>query len=149
MGDYNKWFIIPLTEQYIDFEGRATRQQYWMFTLWSIITALVLGIISGVAGLGDMPGNILSLALFLPQISFGARRLHDINKSGWWQLLNLIPIIGWIILIVWLIRQGEAGANQYGADPRETVVSPIPAPIETPAQVSTPVLQPDSSSKAE
>lgn len=153
MGDYNKWFIIPLTDQYLDFEGRATRQQFWMFALWTLIVSVIVAIASEIADLGDIPGNLLSIGLFLPQIAFGARRLHDLGKSGWWQLLNLLPIIGWIIILVWFIRQGETGANQYGADPRQVDVSPIPVPTEEPASIpapsSIPVPRPDEKTNPE
>lgn len=134
MNDFNKWFLDPVTNQYVDFDGRATREQYWMFTLWTFIIAIAVGIISTIFDLGNVPGNALSLVLLLPHIAFGARRLHDIGKSGWWQLLNLIPIIGWIIVLIWLIRQGETGPNQYGVDPR----APLPvSETVTPQTAST------------
>jgi uncharacterized membrane protein YhaH (DUF805 family) len=103
------WFLDPITNHYADFSGRATRQQYWMYILYS----LLLGIALGIFGL-DMIAGLLSLALLIPNIAIGARRLHDIGKSGWWQLIAFIPFVGVIILIVWFATRGEAEANRFG-----------------------------------
>jgi len=110
------WLINPVKNQYFDFEGRATRQQYWMFVLWYIILYVGLSIIGGVLDLGIL-AIIFSLAIWAPSIAIGARRLHDIGKSGWWQLLLIIPIIGWIILIIWLASEGDVADNEFGPSP--------------------------------
>ena len=94
-----EYFINPIKNHYVDFEGKVTRKPFWMFMLISTIISIVLTIIGGIIQL-PIIGSIFSLAILLPSLAIGARRLHDINKSGWWQLLWLIPIIGWIILIV-------------------------------------------------
>ena len=94
-----EYFINPIKNHYVDFEGKVTRKPFWMFMLISTIISIVLTIIGGIVQL-PIIGSIFSLAILLPSLAIGARRLHDINKSGWWQLLWLIPIIGWIILIV-------------------------------------------------
>lgn len=126
-----KWFLEPLQNHYFDFEGRVTRQTFWMFTLWSIIISIVLGLVS------DAISGLFSLAILLPSIGLGARRLHDIGMSGWWQLIVFIPIVGAIALIVLAAKQGVAGPNEYGADPRgEAGAVPVPtptAPTTTPA----------------
>lgn len=111
-------FFIRAYKNYANFNGRDTRQQYWMFYLFYIIAYIVLNIVDAVLGTGGLLSGIFALASFVPAIAIAARRLHDINKSGWWQLLVLIPIIGAIVLIVFLVKQGEDGENRFGADPR-------------------------------
>ncbi len=141
MDNFDRWFLNPTKQQYFDFDGRATRQQYWMYFLWVVILSIVVSILSGVLGFGDLLANLFALAFAIPQIAFGARRLHDIGKSGWWQLIYFVPIIGLIVMLVWLVRQGEAGSNKYGADPRTTTEVSAPESV-------TPVPKPDSSSFA-
>ena len=103
-----------ILKNYCNFKGRATRAEFWWFYLFS----LVLGIICSVLGkFGTILSYIISLALLLPNLGLGVRRLHDINKSGWFMLLSLIPIVGWIILIVWWAKQGDPTENQYGPVP--------------------------------
>jgi uncharacterized membrane protein YhaH (DUF805 family) len=111
-----EWFLNPVKYQYTDFTGRATREQYWMFTLWSIIISIGLGIVTELLDL-DIVAPLFTLAVLLPSLAIGARRLHDTGKSGWWQLIALIPIIGWIILIIFLVTKSDVGANKYGPDP--------------------------------
>ena len=97
--------------KYADFNGRAKRPEFWWFTLFLFLANLVLGM------LGDMISMLFSLATLLPSLAVGARRLHDTNRSGWWQLLWLIPVIGWIVMIVFLVQEGEAGDNRFGNAP--------------------------------
>lgn len=116
------WYLKVL-KNYANFEGRARRKEYWMFLLFNIIIAIVLGIIDGVLGMRTSSGfgvlgSLYSLAVLLPGIAVAARRLHDIGKSGWWQLIVFIPFIGAIVLIVWYATAGNGGSNQYGADPK-------------------------------
>ncbi len=103
------WFLDPITKHYADFEGRIGRQEYWMFVLISFLIYIVLEVLSL-----DMISALVSLALLLPNIGLAARRLHDIGKSGWWQLIGLIPIVGWVIIIVWLATDTVSESNQYG-----------------------------------
>ena len=104
---------------YINFQGRATRAEYWWWTLFIVIADVVLGIVDSILGTGFL-GSLFGLAIIIPGLALGARRLHDIGKSGWWQLLWFAIIVGWIILLVWAIRQGNRGQNQHGPDPRTT-----------------------------
>jgi len=108
-----EWYIGVL-KKYVEFSGRARRKEYWMFTLFNLIIALVLGFVdsSGVVGV------IYALAVFLPSIAVSIRRLHDTGRSGWWMLLLLLPLIGAIVLLVFMIFEGNAGQNEYGADPK-------------------------------
>jgi uncharacterized membrane protein YhaH (DUF805 family) len=117
------WYLKVL-KNYVGFEGRARRKEYWMFVLFNIIVAigvaivdLVLGTSRALAGMGAL-GGLYNLAILLPSIALGARRLHDIGKSGWWQLIAFIPILGWIVLIVWAATEGTHGSNDYGDDPK-------------------------------
>lgn len=94
--------------KYADFSGRAARPEFWWFALAQFLASLAVSMVS------DMLSGLLSLGLLLPALAVGSRRLHDLGKSGWLQLLWLIPIIGWIVLIYWACQPGEAGANKYG-----------------------------------
>ena len=93
--------------KYVDFTGRARRPEFWWFALFSFVVGIVAGMI------GQWLNSLVSLALLLPSLAVGTRRLHDIGKSGWFQLLWFIPIIGWAILIYWFV-QPTGGPNQYG-----------------------------------
>lgn len=102
-------------KNYVNFEGRATRPEYWWFVLAYAIVNIILSLIPRV---GTILSGILGLAVLIPSIGVGVRRLHDINKSGWWYLLILIPLVGAIILIVWFVKPSDNGENQYGERPR-------------------------------
>ena len=136
MDSLNQFFVHPIKNHYFDFAGRSTVQQYWMFTLWGVIFSVVLDLVQLIE-----VATVLALVTFIPSLAIAARRLHDIGKSGWWQLLWLIPIIGWIILIVFLVTKGEAGVNDYGSDPRVPVTpTPVPvAPTESAPREEVPV----------
>ena len=136
------WFLDPIQKHYVDFAGRIGRQEYWMFVLFSIIIQVALDIVRL-----DMIGMLVSLGLLLPSLGLGARRLHDIGKSGWWLLLGFIPIVGWIILIVWLATKTDDFPNQYGnpATPKTVGVTPA-APAAAPAAVATPAPLTEASS---
>jgi len=96
---------------YANFNGRAARPEFWWFVLFLFLASLALNMVSG------MLSGLFSLATLVPSLAVGARRLHDTNRSGWWQLLGLIPVIGWIVLIVFCAQPGETEDNQYGAVP--------------------------------
>lgn len=106
---------------YVGFSGRARRSEYWFFVLFNVIVAFVLGILSNVAGIFSLVSVIYSLAAFLPGLACVIRRLHDIGKGGVWFLIAFVPLVGSIILVVLLAKEGEAGDNQYGPNPKTTV----------------------------
>ncbi|ATF11314.1 DUF805 domain-containing protein [Brevibacillus sp. HB1.2] len=110
------WYTSVL-KKYVAFEGRARRQEYWMFTLFNIIVSMVIALVDYLIGTGSILGMIYSLAVLLPSLSVTARRLHDTGKSGWWILLSFIPLIGAIVLLIFLCKDGE-GDNKYGANPK-------------------------------
>lgn len=101
---------------YANFNGRAGRPEYWWFFLFYIILAVIASAIDAVVGLGVL-GIIVFLALIVPSLAVGARRLHDTGKSGWLQLLGLIPCVGLIILIVLFVQPGNPAENAYGPAP--------------------------------
>lgn len=110
------WYTNVL-KKYVAFEGRARRQEYWMFTLFNIIVSLVIALVDYLIGTGSILGMIYSLAVLLPSLSVTARRLHDTGRSGWWILISFIPFIGAIILLVFLCQDSQ-GDNKYGANPK-------------------------------
>ena len=105
-------YFIGALKKYADFKGRARRKEYWMFTLIYIILYAVLTGVGIAAGL-EFLTVIFALGMLVPSISIGARRLHDTGRSGWWQLLNLIPLLGSIVLIVFLAQDSHEN-NNYG-----------------------------------
>jgi uncharacterized membrane protein YhaH (DUF805 family) len=112
---------------YVNFAGRAIRSEYWYWTLFIVIASIVTSIIDAVLGI-TLFEPIFSLAILLPSIAVGVRRLHDLDRSGWWLLLGFIPLIGAIVLIVWFVGRGTPGANRFGPDPLGVIgLSPRPA----------------------
>ena len=111
--------ITTCISKYCDFQGRARRSEYWYFCLFSGLVSGVLGYLSELAGIFGVLASLASLALFLPGLGAGVRRLHDIGKSGWAILIALVPLVGEIILLVWLARDSQPGTNQYGSNPKE------------------------------
>ena len=111
-----------LQQKYVDFSGRARRSEYWYFFLFTIIVSIVAGIIDGILGTRNSSGTglvgaIASLALLLPGLGVGARRLHDTGRSGWWLLIGLIPLVGAIVLLVFFVQDSQTD-NQYGPNPK-------------------------------
>ena len=98
-------------QKYADFNGRAKMPEFWWFALFCVVGAFVLEFASSYISWA------FSLATLIPSLAAGARRLHDINKSGWMQLIVLIPIFGLLYLIYLLVQEGDAADNQYGAVP--------------------------------
>jgi uncharacterized membrane protein YhaH (DUF805 family) len=96
--------------KYANFDGRATRSEFWWFILFSMLVQMGASIVSQVIA------GLLALALLLPTIAAGARRLHDIGRSGWWQLIGLIPLVN-LLLLYWCVLPGAESANDYGAAP--------------------------------
>lgn len=122
------WYLEVL-KKYAVFSGRARRKEYWFFVLFNIIISIVLAVIDGVtgsfspeAGMGLL-GGIYTLAVLIPGIAVSVRRLHDTERSGWWLLIALVPLIGAIVLLVFMVQDSKPGQNQYGANPKEATVS--------------------------
>jgi uncharacterized membrane protein YhaH (DUF805 family) len=107
--------------QYVGFAGRARRSEFWYWVLFTILVSIVASLIDRVilrsTGNIGIVASLANLALLLPSLAVGARRLHDINRTGWWQLISLIPIIGTIVLIVFWVQDSQ-GENKYGPSPK-------------------------------
>lgn len=107
---------LALTTNYCNFNGRSSRSEFWWYALFTFILGTVINLIfSGTTA--QVVGGIINLALLLPNLGLGVRRMHDIGKSGWYILINLIPLVGWIIYIVWAVKDSEPVPNQYGPVP--------------------------------
>ncbi|MER7665353.1 MULTISPECIES: DUF805 domain-containing protein [unclassified Streptomyces] len=111
------WYLDVL-KKYAVFNGRARRQEYWMFTLFSVLISIVLAVIDAVIGTSPVIGAIYTLAVFLPTLAVTVRRLHDTDRSGWWILIGLVPLVGFIVMLVFLASEGKRHDNSYGADPK-------------------------------
>jgi len=121
-----EWYLMVL-KKYAEFNGRSRRKEYWMFVLFNLIISIALTSFERMLGLGSDYGTgflstIYSLGVLIPSIAVGIRRLHDIGKSGWWLLIVLVPVIGWIWIIVLLATDGHPGSNEYGINPKEESV---------------------------
>lgn len=136
---------LTVLKKYAVFSGRATRSEFWFFVLFNIIISFVLGFIDGMIG-GAMGkadtesigilGSIYSLAVLIPSLAVTVRRLHDTNRSGWWILIGLIPLIGAIVLIIFAAMDSTAD-NKYGPNPkgmRTATATAAPAPAAAPTQ---------------
>lgn len=116
--EIKKWYMEALSK-YVEFEGRSRRTELWTFYLVNFVISVILSVLDSIVGMGiGFIGTLFSLAILLPSIAVGVRRLHDIGKEGWWLLIGLIPVIGWIVLIYFYVQDSEPGANVYGANPK-------------------------------
>jgi uncharacterized membrane protein YhaH (DUF805 family) len=110
--------ISSCFSNYVNFSGRAARSEYWYWYLFYILVSVAAAIVdAAVFGAGtSVLGSIAGLALFLPSLAVGARRLHDIDRTAWWLLLY-ITLIGGLLIFIWAFFKGTDGSNQYGPDP--------------------------------
>ncbi len=120
------WYIKVL-KNYVTFNGRARRKEYWIFFLVNtIISAVLTSVDSFIAGPGNIGifyyiGILYSLAVLLPGLAVSIRRLHDTGRSGWWLLILLIPLIGAIVLLIFMAQDSNPGENQFGPNPKEFI----------------------------
>lgn len=136
------WMLMPL-KRYADFQGRSRRLEYWMWVVFQIIVSIVVGIVGGIlfgasaptvidpndpqagaAMMASMSGLLLlyclvGLAFLIPSLAVTVRRLHDQDKSGWLLLIAFIPLIGGLVLLVFMLLEGTRGPNRYGPDPKD------------------------------
>jgi uncharacterized membrane protein YhaH (DUF805 family) len=118
------WFLKAV-KNYAGFSGRAQRSEYWFFILFYFIITVVLVLVDGAvggldydSGLGLFSG-IFMLAMLIPSLAVSIRRLHDTDRTGWWMLINLLPLIGGLIFLVFTVMDSTPGDNQYGPSPKE------------------------------
>jgi uncharacterized membrane protein YhaH (DUF805 family) len=107
--------------KYIQLSGRATRSEYWWFMLFNVLVGLAARYL-----IGGTPGMLMDMALFVPTIMVSARRMHDINLSGWWQLVAVVPVFGWLCWLILATRPGQPFRNRYGFDPSRSRNSRAP-----------------------
>ena len=117
-----RWYLKVL-RQYADFSGRAQRTECWMFALFNLVILTVLVVIDTVARLSigsntGLLGSIYLLAVLVPGLAVGARRMHDVGYSGWWQLLDLVPVVGWAVVIRLFCMDGDPEDNRWGPSPK-------------------------------
>ncbi|MCD0168786.1 DUF805 domain-containing protein [Deinococcus sp. 23YEL01] len=132
-------FTEVITKKYGQVSGRARRREYWMYTLIYVLIASILIVIEEALGLtvGDelshvgVLSNLFALAMFSPSLGVTIRRLHDTGRSGWWMLISIVPVIGWIAIIVFLVSDSAQGSNKWGPNPKSLTGS-----AATPAQNS-------------
>lgn len=115
-------YYVKALSNYTNFKGRATRMEYWMYCLVTAIISFILSILDSAFIVPETGVPVLTwiyaLAVLLPGIAIVIRRLHDTDRSGWWYLIAFIPIVGCIVLIVFMCLDGTVGKNRYGLDPK-------------------------------
>jgi len=132
MEPFNHYFVKILKERYAQFDGRATRSEYWYFILYYFILSFIMALLDTFfvnpfllhatpeeASKGGILGLLLAVGLLVPSIAVAVRRLHDIGKSGWWLLLGLVPVVGVLVLIYLYAQDSQKGENAYGRNPKE------------------------------
>jgi len=120
-----EYFKLAISK-YAEFTGRSRRSEYWYFMLGNIILSIIATMLGVVLGetLGSMLSGLVSLALLIPSIAVGVRRLHDVGRSGWWFLIYFTGI-GILVLIWWFASDSQPGANEYGPNPKTGEVADI------------------------
>ena len=124
-------WVKEVFTKYAVFEGRARRQEYWFFTLFVVLVSIALALVDTATGTYHggvgLLGGLFSLAVLLPSIAVTARRLHDTDRSGWWILIWLVPIVGWIVLLVFMCLDSTPGANRFGPNPKGVIGTGVAA----------------------
>ncbi|QGQ27077.1 DUF805 domain-containing protein [Gimesia benthica] len=116
------WYLTVL-KKYAEFSGRARRKEYWMFALMNFLISILISIVGAV--IGDTDGliavslsGVYALFIFIPSLAVTVRRLHDTNKSGWWILISLVPLIGGLVLLIFMVIDSDPNENAYGPNPK-------------------------------
>ena len=132
---------LSVLKRYAFFSGRAGRREFWLFTLANFIITIalqapgfliraVLGsniVAAGLAGMFAILALLYSLAVLVPSLAVGVRRLHDTGRSGWWLAIVLVPFVGAIVLIVFYVLESQPGTNRWGPNPRDSAMTAQPA----------------------
>lgn len=134
---------------YATFSGRARRTEYWYFTLFNVIVAAVLNTLAQIVPALAFLSGAYSLAILIPSLAVIWRRFHDIGKGGAWYFIILVPLVGWIIVLVWLCKDSQPGANQFGPSPKYPDAEPAAAAASAaPAAPSVSAAEEDEFAKA-
>lgn len=112
-------YYLEAFQKYADFDGRTRRKEFWWFFLFNIIAMMIVKIVDNSMDGLEVLGKIYFLAVLIPTIAISIRRLHDTNHSGWWILINFIPVVGNIIFLVFLLTDSYPTKNQYGENPKK------------------------------
>ncbi|WP_306324761.1 DUF805 domain-containing protein [Streptomyces venezuelae] len=110
------WYLEVL-KKYVVFNGRARRKEFWMFELINVIISIVITVVALSLDF-QLLSTIYSLAIFLPSLAVTVRRLHDTGRSGWWVLIGLVPLVGFIVLLVFACTEGDQHENAHGPNPK-------------------------------
>jgi uncharacterized membrane protein YhaH (DUF805 family) len=111
------WYL-KVIKNYVNFGDRARRKEYWMFTLFNLLITLGIFVIQMIAGIDGWLNGLYSLFILLPSLAVSIRRLHDTGRSGWWILISLIPVVGAIVILVFMCLEGESRSNKWGQNPK-------------------------------
>lgn len=125
-------YYLMAFKKYAVFGGRARRKEYWMFFLFNVIISIALAIADAVLGLGFLSA-LYALAVLCPGFAVGVRRLHDTGRSAWWVLIILVPILGVLATLYFMVQDSQPGTNEYGPNPKEELPPPAPAAGTVPA----------------
>ncbi len=104
---FNLYFKDVILKQYAQFQGKTKRPDFWWYVLFYVICEIVLAVIDKIIGWNAVLSCIFDLALLVPSLAIGVRRLHDIGKSGWWWLIGLVPVVGWIVLVYFWVQKSK------------------------------------------
>lgn len=117
------WYLMAV-RKYAIFSGRAQRMEFWFFVLVYLLILFALAVVDGMLGLFDSGGDaglfssLFALSMVLPWLAVCARRLHDTGRSGWWMLVSFVPLVGSLVLLVFLVQDGQPGDNAFGPNPK-------------------------------
>lgn len=127
-------YYVMAFKKFTQFEGRSSRSEYWYFALFNFIVSIAISAIAEVMGTMALGGlSILySLAIIIPSVAVSVRRLHDTNRSGWWILISLVPIIGFFVFLYFAVQPSDEGDNQYGPNPFSVMEEDGQAPVSEP-----------------
>jgi uncharacterized membrane protein YhaH (DUF805 family) len=127
------WYLSAL-KKYAVLAGRARRKEFWFFTLFNVLIALALAIVDMLTGTFDedvglgLLSGLYALAMLVPSITVTVRRLHDTDRSGWWYLLVFLPVIGGLVILVFMLLDGTPGSNRFGPNPKDGSSTGVIAP---------------------
>lgn len=116
-------YFMAALKKYAVFSGRSRRKEYWFFFLFYFVIAVGLTIVEAMIGTGGILAGLFMLGMIIPNLAVTIRRLHDTDRSGWWLLIGFVPLIGAIVILVFMFTAGTAGPNRFGEDPKAGVAA--------------------------